>query len=390
MDLIPFARVLELAALEVNALFRADVLPRELEGARIDRRGTLVHDVNGEPLFRRFALRRGARALGYADLAVNRALGGPLLAVSHGVEWNQKDVLGAAVKAARTHLDGRRYDETRVVAYSFPKVAIQFLEDGREILMLEWGTWKPVPKARPRKEGEPSNFERWSVLERIGKRRAARSSAALEKRLAAWQKAFPKRRRRRPTWLLEIGTRRFAGAFAFPRFEIDARTLHHGASDAGHAPCYELRGQLTNVWCVAASVQMVLDFYRYEYAQTRVATELGLGTLQNPNGLPYTRDGDVVTALQDLTSDALTASMNTAPSWNEFRDEIRANRPLVSFIPGHSRTVAGYLRFAFWGISFRGLVVYDPWPPTTGVITTWENFDTQTYRRTFTSHLTLV
>ena len=73
-----------------------------------------------------------------------------------------------------------------------------------------------------------------------------------------------------------------------------------------------------------------------------------------------------------------------------FRAEIRANRPLVSFIPGHSRTVAGFFGLELWGITFRGLVVYDPWPPTTGVVTTWENFDTQTYRVTFTAHPTLV
>jgi hypothetical protein len=39
---------------------------------------------------------------------------------------------------------------------------------------------------------------------------------------------------------------------------------------------------------------------------------------------------------------------------------------------------------------YRGLLVYDPWPPNSGVIPRWENFDAQTYRRTFTARLTLV
>jgi hypothetical protein len=136
---------------------------------------------------------------------------------------------------------------------------------------------------------------------------------------------------------------------------------------------------------------MILDFYRYNYQQTRIASDLGLGTLSSPNGLPYSRDNDVVTVLENLTSNALDASMNTTPNWNEFVNEINENRPLISFIPGHSRTVAGYtsVRLFNWYF-FRGLLVYDPWPPTTGVITRWENFDNQTYRRTFTAHLTLV
>jgi hypothetical protein len=141
---------------------------------------------------------------------------------------------------------------------------------------------------------------------------------------------------------------------------------------------------------VAASVQMLLDFYRYEYSQVRLATELELGTLSNPNGLPYSRDGDVVTVIEAMSLNALDAAMNTSPTFGEFKSEINANRPLVSFVPGHSRTVAGYTH-SFLSIlgtpSFRGLLVYDPWPPNAGVITRWENFNATTYRRTFTATL---
>jgi hypothetical protein len=61
---------------------------------------------------------------------------------------------------------------------------------------------------------------------------------------------------------------------------------------------------------------------------------------------------------------------------------------LISFIPGHSRTVAGYTR-SLWSFAggFRGLLVYDPWPPNAGVITRWENFATQSYRLAFTAVL---
>ena len=152
---------------------------------------------------------------------------------------------------------------------------------------------------------------------------------------------------------------------------VDTRELHYSTRNADHFTCYQVRGQETNVWCVAASVQMVLDFYRYEYTQVRLADELGLGTLANPSGLPYARDGDVVTVLEAMTSNALDASMTTSPNWSEFRTEIRANRPLISFVPGHSRTIAGYTRVGISGfglLPFRGLLVYDPWPPNAGCV----------------------
>ena len=174
---------------------------------------------------------------------------------------------------------------------------------------------------------------------------------------------------------------------------VDSRELHYSTDAATHHPCYHLHGQLTNVWCVAASVQMLLDFWRYNYTQDRLATALGLGTRAAPNGLPYSRVGDVVTQRGALSSGALDASVVTNPAFTFFRDEIRANRPLISFIPGHSRTVARYIqyRLALSGMTpFRGLLVYDPWPPTTGVITRWENRDTQIYQYGYSARVTLV
>lgn len=171
---------------------------------------------------------------------------------------------------------------------------------------------------------------------------------------------------------------------------VDSRTLHYSGRSGDHE-CFELRGQERSVWCVAASVQMVLDFYRYEYPQARIASELGLGTLTNPNGLPYSRDADVVTVLEQLTGKALDATMDTTPSFSEVRAEIRANRPVISFVPGHSRVVAGYTRsvLSVVGVGLNGFLVYDPWPPSSGAIVRWEDTGTTTYRRSFSAHITL-
>jgi hypothetical protein len=307
-------------------------------------------------------------------------------------EWDPEDVIEQAVDAAKKTHRKLEFSSTRIVAYSYPKLAVQFLSGGREVLMLELGTWQPVPPRRERKSDEPpGNFERWSLLDELPTERKEENSKLLRQRVTSWDETLPRQEGGLTYNAIKINVQSFEAAVrARLLLRSTTRELHYSPNQSDHATCYELRGQETNVWCVAASVQMLLDFYRYNYSQARIAADLGLGTINNPNGLPYSRDHDVVTVLQNDSSSALNANMNITPNFDEFVNEINSNRPLISFIPGHSRTVAGYTETSlfFWFI-YRGLLVYDPWPPNSGVITRWENFDTQSYRRTFTAHVTL-
>ena len=319
------------------------------------------------------------------DIAAHPAVGAPLIAVSSGFEWNAKAILSQAATAARR----LEYDATRFVAYSFPKVGVQFLNDGKEVLLLELATWAPVPPAprKRRKPLQPSNFERWSLLEELPAAQKRAASRRYNARVKAW--SGTRFRRFDPTM---VSKSRFDELQVKIKL-FDSRELHYSPDDATHHTCYELYGQLTNVWCVAASTQMLLAFYRYGYTQDRIATALGLGTRATPNGLPYARVADVVTQLEALSSNGLDATMTVNPAFTLFRNEIRANRPMISFIPSHSRTVAGYIQYtlALPGLTpFRGLLVYDPWPPSTGVITRWENWDTQTYQYGYNAHVKLV
>jgi hypothetical protein len=375
---------------ELNHLRALDILPEAFEKAAIDTAGaTAVYDVNGALLLWRVPLSRGRTASGYVDMAAHPALGEPLVAVAAGATWDADALVKAGTKAARA-LGLKEVDraEARLVAYSFPKLALQFLIGKDEIAMLELHTWTPVPAlARsPNRYEPPGHFERWSFLEEIPDEERAERTARFAARLGRWRKAFTQA----PRDLAIVDSRLFIDRLRLARFLIRTRELHYSTRHADHVPCYELRGQQTNVWCVAASVQMLLDFYRYEYTQVRLAQELGLGTLTAPNGLPYSRDNDVVTVIEAMSRDALDAAMNTSPTFSEFVAEIDQNRPLISFVPGHSRTVAGYTRsfISVIGLQpFRGLLVYDPWPPDAGVITRWENFNATTYRRTFTARL---
>jgi len=383
---LPAVQIQRIAGLELNGLRAAEVLGEGFEGVSVPVRGTPIYDVNGEPLFHRLPLSRGRTRVGYVDIAVHEALGEPLLATSIGAAWNEQALVEQGRANAAKGRRGLSFDAVRFVAYSFPKLALQFLKNGAEVLMLELYTWAEVPQASlaGRRALEPSNFERWSLLDELPANERRSRAAGFNRRLALWEQPSL---RRLDTTKVALETLRVRD---FRLKLVDTREVHYSPRDADHVPCFELRGQHTNVWCVAASVEMVLNFYRYTYDQVRLAQELGLGTLANPNGLPYSRVGDVVTVMERLTSNALDVTMHVSPGWDVFRDEIRANRPLVSFIPGHSRSVAGYTRTLIAllnQIPFRGLLVYDPWPPATGVITRWENFATHTYQYAYSSVL---
>jgi hypothetical protein len=373
-----------LAWIELNILNITGALP--LEGVRLYDEPTHVYDLNGELLFERFAF-DGPQGPGFADVAADSRVGATLIAAAPSGEWNEKALLEAATAALREQRQPE-FETARIVAYSYPKLAVQFLRGDTEVALLELFSWQPVPPARKREKGEPpANFDRWSFLDELDARAARTRSARFDKRVAELAPLL-ERLGRRDFVVVETSA---LDVLDISSILNDTRQLHYSKNNASHQPCYELHGQQTNVWCVAASVQMLLEFYRYEYAQTRIATELDLGTLANPNGLPYAHVTWVVTTIEKLTSKALDATMNTSPTWSQFRSEIQANRPMISFIPGHSRTIAGYTRSGILTLSpFRGLLVYDPWPPNAGVITKWENFDAQTYTHAYTALVTLV
>lgn len=386
-----------LAGYEISLLALAGALPPELlQSSRVLRRCTPIYDLNGDILFYRYPMTKGRRQVAFTDIAASPAFSAPLLGVSFGFEWNEQRLIEQAVSAAKESHRRFAFSSVRFVAYSYPKVAIQFLAHDKEVLMLELGSWQPVPLPREHRADEPpSNFERWSLLGRTPVARKEENGRRLLERVTQWEQILPQGVGEPAFPLAKIDPGLLAEVIRppFPPLPVPrlSRELHYAQGQSGHFPCYELHGQKTSVWCVAASVQMILDFYRYNYTQEGIAAELGLGTINNPNGLPYGKEPVVVAVLEKLTSNALDAQLNKSPNWKEFVDEISQNHPLISFIYGHSRTVAGFTVTMLpmpWG--FRGLLVYDPWPPNQGVITRWENFDAVPgqYYCTFSAHVT--
>lgn len=397
-------QIQRIAGFELNALRVMDVLGEEFENASISSTGTPIYDINGEILFYRLPLSKGDKAQGYVDIAANEALGGPLLSTSMGQEWDEKSLMQTGTYMALKERAGMEYDNVRFVAFSYPKIALQFLLDETEVLMLELYSWMEVPSS-PKIERnllEPSFFERWSLLDELPKSIKNSRITDFNKRIQLLE--IPK--------LEKVNLRIVSKDILSPviRFQSDthlhpdihfppdiilplkqSREINYSIDNTTHDPCFEQFGQRTSVWCVAASVEMLLRFYRYSYDQVRLAQELGLGTLVSPYPLPYAKAPLVATVIEKLSSNTLDTTMyENQDWWKLFRNEINANRPVISFIPGHSRVVAGYYQNNFilnrdYPIGFRGLLVYDPWPPNLdprkgGVITKYENFDSQIYR----------
>lgn len=383
-------QLMRIAGFELNALNLTKVLPVSLEGARLEDAGTIIHDLDGEPLFRRIPLLRQRIVVGHADVAVRDLFPEPLLAIHFGSGWSESSLLRRAIVALRRQSPDLRFDETRFVAYSYPKLAIQFLQQKREVAMLELYSWLQVPPEQTDGKGE-YGLQRRSLSRDLGEDMRRSHAKDFAKRAAHWDSGEFRAIEPR---VIAVNT--------LAKLDIkikltDTREIHYAPRADDHHICYELRGQQTGVWCVAASVEMLLNFYRWTYDQPRIASELDLGSCSDPNGLPYGDEAKVVATLEKLSANSLDAEMTASPDWALHRDEIRQHRPLISFIPGHSRTVAGTtetLIHLAGELPYRGLLIYDPWPPTDcdhpeagGTITSWENFRTQTYRYAFRAHL---
>jgi hypothetical protein len=366
--------VRRLAGLELNALLHAKKLPDVFKGARIARAGTAIRDLDQEIIFYRVPIRKKRKIIAYADLATNPVFGSPLLAYHQGMEWTPEIFVEKALEAAMKHNRRFSYDSYSFIAYNYPKIAIQFLKERKEVAMIELHSWEPVPPF----EEEPKDpyRARWSIVKTMPKELKESRTKKYNETLKNWDGLVP----------LQVNAELLEPAelqVVWPTITSDERLIHYSTDLSTHFPCFELVGQHTSVWCVAASTKMILDFYRFVYTQDRIADEEDLGTHAVPNGLPYGDEQKVIDTIEKLSSNGLECSLDWSPGWSEFTSEIDANRPVISFIPGHARAIAGYKFVKIFGWYFtRFLRLYDPWYPHIGQIS-WENFDVQTYRCSF-------
>src|SRR5712691_4458548 len=118
-ELLRGDQAVRIALAELSALRASGVLPDEFEGAAIASEGTVVHDLNGYPLYRRIPLARGGNQFAYADIAVNPAIATTFLRASRG-PWSTTGLVATAKETRKRRRAAPRYTRWRLVAYSYP------------------------------------------------------------------------------------------------------------------------------------------------------------------------------------------------------------------------------------------------------------------------------
>ncbi len=128
-----------------------------------------------------------------------------------------------------------------------------------------------------------------------------------------------------------------------------------------HEPvCFDPRRQEDASWCAPATVQMMLDFFRYNQFQDEIARSLGLKAGQ---GLDPGEDFKVVETVADLSRGAIAARMNACRE--RFGDwivlAIQRNNPLILFNTGHAVAVMGSTRIRLLSRTVvLGMWLWDP------------------------------
>src|SRR5215470_12860392 len=84
---------------ELNLVNAAGAV-RGLDGSRLAGTGTVIYDLNGEPLFLRTRI-EGGDTDAYVDTALDASVGAPLLAISHS-EWSPQAIYEEAGETLRS------------------------------------------------------------------------------------------------------------------------------------------------------------------------------------------------------------------------------------------------------------------------------------------------
>jgi hypothetical protein len=143
-------------------------------------------------------------------------------------------------------------------------------------------------------------------------------------------------------------------------------------------PCFKLYPQIDPSYCTEATVQMLLDWWRYYHDQNAIRTITG-----SPGG-DYQQE---MTALENLSLGHLSPEYvdvpyNSDPSlyFNKVKKEINANQPFDYSYFGHSTACAGYSSLTLhWprlpNIHIKRVYLYDPYPENQGDIY-WSTYGT--------------
>lgn len=342
------------------------------QGANLGRSVT-VYDLNDQPLFYDFpVLSRRRKNLGLIRTSVSRVLGVPVPSVQIG--GAPLDVNGVSLKAGE--LVSRKYKGkvvgTKLVCYAYPKlgIAVQWEKRGkRQRTIVDVGDFSIVPeKVEPGMRGPGA----WSFYDHVRENavpEAVRNFGLYDKVVDELQERSGKNLATRLKLYEVVEVQGVLSDFVQAQLGF-TKILTFCTHSYSHE-CFRLHAQEDGVWCVPATGQMILDFWRYHESQADLAAEMGTG----PGGTGYAGE---VNAYESLTCSHFDAQHDTSPTFAEAKAEIDANRPFDYSYPHHAMACAGYSRLTYSIAAgtyhqTESLLLYDPSPVNVGTIR-WETW----------------
>jgi hypothetical protein len=243
-------------------------------GANLGRPQT-VYDLNNQPLFYDFpVMSRLREQLGLIRTSASRVIGVPAVSTYLGeTPWDVRGATAKAVDAVRKRFRGEIL-RTRLVCYAYPKlgIAVYWKKEGRtERTIIDIGDLSMVPEkvepglrgpgawsyyGRMKKDDVPDAVKRFGLYEKLVEEVQERSRLDLSKTLRRYEFEAVQAQVAK---LLKLYTTKIL------------TFCTHGFSHE----CFRLHPQENGYYCVVATGQMLLDFWRYHYTQNQIANDMG-------------------------------------------------------------------------------------------------------------------
>jgi len=340
---------------------------------------TTIYDLNSLPLFYDYpVLSPNREQIGTIRASASRVLGVPVLATYlGGPRWNTEKATLWAHEYIEGKLKGKIID-SKPVCYAYPKLGIEVnwknRRDQAQRTIIDVGDFSVVPeKSEPGMRGAGM----LSFYDNISGRlvpKALKSFALYDILIEELQD--------------RAGIDLF-GLLDNDQFQVVQTSLTEMIRPfykskiltfCGHGyshECFRLHSQSKKGYCVPATGQMILDFWRYYYSLNKIAKEMGTSWIPGLNTYVTSLNGEV-NALESLTCDHFDSQSDPNPTFNKVMQEINANRPFDYSYDHHAMACAGYRQATIQisgTIPMQSVYLYDPWPINTGTIR-WETYGT--------------
>lgn len=368
-NIVTIDRAALFAAFEIHKSVHIQIpgLPA-LRGARLAEPDT-IYDLNGNVLFYDFPVTGlDYEPIGLVRTAASRFIGTPVVSFyPGGIRW---DIGRASRKIEKLIVKQKKKAsiiKMQPVCYAYPKLGIA----------VDW-------KAGPQKDIQRTIFDvsdlsvvPGSVSRNlrgpgvVSTKKIYRAGARSLKLFKKYENILTSLKRKRLKIEKMLDFERFQAVQLAIKVLIPfyiTRRLRFCTHGSSHE-CFRMHGQEDGVWCVVATGQMILDFWRYYNTQNDIATAMGTGT----GGTGWNGE---VNGLNSLTCNHFTAQSDMNPTFAKVRTEINANRPFDYSYSHHAMACAGYSRQILVPLGLnpvQSVYLYDPWPVNAGTIR-WETW----------------